>query len=184
MTIGYVRVSKKAAGANEQRPRLLAANCDEIIEEADDDNSQPALVRLIEHLGPNDTLIVTSLDRLAMSLPQLLKSLQQLTATGVQLRSLEDQLDSAGPQCASETISRIATALIAAERVYLIERTQAGRTNAKHRGVRLGRKPKLTVDQVAHARQLLSLGEGGRSVARTFGISEATLYRVMRNLPR
>jgi DNA invertase Pin-like site-specific DNA recombinase len=184
MNIGYVRVSKGAARATEQGPRLLAADSDEIIEEADDDNSQPALASLIEHLGPNDTLIVTSLDRLAMSLPQLIKTLQQLTATGVQLRSVEDQFDSAAPQSASETISRIAMALIAADRVYLIERTQAGRTNAKHRGVRLGRKPKLTSDQVAHARQLLNLGEGGRSVARTFGISEATLYRVIRNLPR
>jgi DNA invertase Pin-like site-specific DNA recombinase len=67
------------------------------------------------------------------------------------------------------------------ERSLIVERTQAGLQAAKRRGVKLGRKPKLTAAQVAHARQLLEGGENnGRTVARSFGVARSTLYAALK----
>jgi DNA invertase Pin-like site-specific DNA recombinase len=41
------------------------------------------------------------------------------------------------------------------ERSLISERTQAGRTAAMARGVKMGRKPKLSPQQIAHARKLI-----------------------------
>ncbi|MBI3300926.1 MAG: Hin recombinase [Deltaproteobacteria bacterium] len=62
----------------------------------------------------------------------------------------------------------------------MIERTRAGITAAKRRGVRLGRTPKLTAHQVAHARQLIDGGESPSNVARLLGVGRSTIYRVLR----
>ena len=71
-------------------------------------------------------------------------------------------------------------ALAEFERSLIVERTKAGLQAAKRRGVRLGRKPKLTGDQVAHARRLMDAGENGRTVARSFGVARSTLYEALK----
>jgi DNA invertase Pin-like site-specific DNA recombinase len=68
-------------------------------------------------------------------------------------------------------------ALAEFERALITERTRAGMASAKLRGAQVGRKPKLTPDQVEHARKLIDTGESPRQVAKTMGVSTATLYR-------
>jgi DNA invertase Pin-like site-specific DNA recombinase len=41
----------------------------------------------------------------------------------------------------------------------------------------MGRKPKLTPLQVAHARTLIEAGENPAHVARLLGVARSTLYR-------
>jgi DNA invertase Pin-like site-specific DNA recombinase len=45
------------------------------------------------------------------------------------------------------------------ERSLIQERTKAGRAAAQARGVKMGRKPLLSAQQVAHARKLREQGE-------------------------
>jgi DNA invertase Pin-like site-specific DNA recombinase len=49
------------------------------------------------------------------------------------------------------------------------ERTKAGRVAAQARGVKMGRKPLLSPQQVTHARTLLEQGEHPVHVARWHG---------------
>ena len=63
------------------------------------------------------------------------------------------------------------------ERSLIGERTKAGRTAAVARGVKMGRKPKLTSQQVAHAQKLIEQGEHHNTVAISLGVSRRTLYR-------
>lgn len=66
------------------------------------------------------------------------------------------------------------------ERSLISERTRAGVKAAKRRGVKFGRKRKLTVEQIAHARKLIDTGEHGRSeVAALFSVDRSTLYRTL-----
>jgi DNA invertase Pin-like site-specific DNA recombinase len=44
-------------------------------------------------------------------------------------------------------------------RSLITKRTRAGVKAAKHRGVKFGRKPKLTAQQITHARALRAQGE-------------------------
>jgi len=65
------------------------------------------------------------------------------------------------------------------ERSLLLERTKAGRTAAKARGVKMGRKPLLSASQVAHARELLEQGKRTVQVASLLNVSRRTLERAL-----
>jgi DNA invertase Pin-like site-specific DNA recombinase len=67
------------------------------------------------------------------------------------------------------------------ERSLLQERTQAGRAAAVARGVKMGRKPLLSPEQVVHARTLREQGESPAQVAQLLNVSQRTLYRALRN---
>ena len=65
------------------------------------------------------------------------------------------------------------------ERSLIQERTKADRAAAVARGVRMGRKRLLSVQQVAHARKLIGQGEGPDKVAQSLNISRRTICRAL-----
>jgi Enterobacteriaceae phage serine recombinase len=65
------------------------------------------------------------------------------------------------------------------ERSLIQERTKAGRAAAVARGVKMGRKPKLSPQQIAHARKLLDQGEHPSDVARLLKVSRRTVARAL-----
>jgi DNA invertase Pin-like site-specific DNA recombinase len=60
------------------------------------------------------------------------------------------------------------------ERQRIVKRANDGRTAAKAKGVRLGRKPKLTDHQQSETRRRLGAGESARSIAKDFRVHHAT----------
>ena len=178
----YIRASKGAQTGAEQRQIMQAVHCSEIIQEQEDAKDFPALNRIMGALGTGEVIAVSSLDRIATSVPQLLSVFVRVLGKGAHLRSLNDDIDTQKFGVMAENVSQLLQAVLAAERGFLVERVQAGRASAMRNGIKLGRRNKLTTDQVQHAQRLLELGEGGRAVARTFGVSEATMYRYIRNL--
>ena len=65
------------------------------------------------------------------------------------------------------------------ERELILVRTGEGLQRAKDRGVRLGRKPKLTIHQ---RREVLTRRENGDSVteiARSYAVHHATISRLV-----
>ena len=55
----------------------------------------------------------------------------------------------------------------------------AGVKDAQRRGVKFGRKPKLTAKQTAHARKLIDKGEARQYVADLLNVGRSTLYRAL-----
>jgi DNA invertase Pin-like site-specific DNA recombinase len=51
--------------------------------------------------------------------------------------------------------------------------------DAQRRGVKFERKPKLTAQQIAHARKLIDAGERREGVAALFSVDRTTLYRAI-----
>ena len=66
------------------------------------------------------------------------------------------------------------------ERSLIQERTKAGRAAAKARGVKMGRKPLLSAQHVAHARKLREQGESLAQVAQLLKVSRRTVERALR----
>ena len=50
---------------------------------------------------------------------------------------------------------------------------------AQRRGVKFGRKPKLTPQQIAHAQKLIEGGQRNEDVAALFKVNRVTLYRAL-----
>ena len=63
------------------------------------------------------------------------------------------------------------------ERLRIIKRTHEGRQIARAKGVRMGRKPKLTPHQIKEARQRRAKGERPRHLTKSYGVSVSTISR-------
>ena len=64
------------------------------------------------------------------------------------------------------------------ERSLILARTAEGRTRAKERGVKFGRKPALTAHQQTEALARRAAGEPCVEIARTFNVSHSTISRL------
>jgi DNA invertase Pin-like site-specific DNA recombinase len=64
------------------------------------------------------------------------------------------------------------------ERELIRSRTTEGRERAKARGVKLGRKPKLTAQQREAIKRRDGGGETVRDIARTYNVSYSTISRL------
>ena len=93
-----------------------------------------------------DTLIVWKLDRLGRSLRDLIHMLDDLKQRGVKFRSLTEAIDTETPT--GRAMWQMIGVLAELERSLISERTRAGVKAAQRRGVKFGRKPKLTPDRL------------------------------------
>ena len=66
------------------------------------------------------------------------------------------------------------------ERSYIVERTRAGVKEAQKRGVKFGRRPKLSPAQIDHARQQIDQGARVEDMAALLNVHLATLYRALK----
>ena len=118
------------------------------------------LRRAIEQLAAGDVVIVTRLDRLARSTRDLLNTLATVTDRKAGFRSLGDTwADTTTPH--GRLMVTVLGGLAEFERELIKARTSEGQARAKARGVRLGRKPKLTPTRSAKRWKRRDAGEGG-----------------------
>lgn len=181
LLLGYARVSTDEQDLSAQRADLHASGCTRIYAEkiTGTRRDRPELARLLDHLRTGDVVTVTRLDRLARSTRDLLDIAERIQAAGAGLRSLaEPWADTTTP--AGRMVLTVFAGIAEFERTLILDRTQRGRVAAKQRGVRFGRPPSLSPDQLAHARELLAQGRTARETAELLGVHRATLYRALR----
>ena len=178
MLVGYARVSTRDQTPDMQIAALTEAGCERIFTETVSSavRARPQLAAALDYLRPGDTLAVWKLDRLARSLRQLLDTIETLHASGIQLRSLTEAIDTATPS--GMLFFQISGAFAQFERSIIRERTLAGLEAAAAHGRHPGRPPKLGPDDIAAARAMLrEPALSARDVARRLGVSVSTLYR-------
>jgi DNA invertase Pin-like site-specific DNA recombinase len=135
------------------------------------------LARCIASLEPGDTLLVTKLDRPARSTRDLLNALAAIGEAGASFRSLADAwADTTTPH--GRLMLTVLGGLAEFERHLILSRTNEERIRAKARGIRFGRKPKLTKHQQQEALARRAAGEALADIARTFGVSHSTISRL------
>lgn len=180
MNIGYARVSTDDQDLALQREALTAAGCRRIFQEKRSGirADRPELRQMLQQLREGDTLIVWRLDRLARSTRDLLELSEAISGAGAGLKSLgEPWADTTS--AAGRMVLTVFAGIAEFERALIRERTGTGRVAAKNRGVKFGRPPKLTPEQVALAVRLVDEGQSVPHVASTFGVHAATIYRCL-----
>ncbi len=180
MLIGYARVSTDDQDLRLQRAALKEAGCNRTFEEkvSGAKRDRPELAKMIEQIRDDDTVVVTRLDRLARSTRDLLDIAEKLKEAGAGLRSLaEPWADTTSP--AGRMVLTVFAGIAEFERELIHQRTSSGRVAAKARGVRFGRPPKLTPDQLALGQRLVDEGTSVREAAKLLKCHHATLYRAL-----
>ena len=180
MLIGYARVSTGDQTPALQLDALKNAGCERIFTDEGVSGGaikRPALDKAIAALKSGDVLVVWKLDRLGRSLSHLIQLTKQLGETSIGFRSLSEAIDTTS--ASGRLLFHIMGALAEFERSLITERTRAGMVAARQRGTKVGRKPKLSPDQIEHARKLIEHGESPRHVAKSMSVSTATLYRAI-----
>ena len=180
MTIyGYARVSTDGQTLASQDAQLHAAGCAKVYSEkvSGARTDRPELAKLLRRLGEGDVLMVTRLDRLARSTRDLLNILDTVAKAGAGFKSLADTWADT-TTAHGRLMLTVLGGLAEFERALIIARTGDGRARAKARGVRFGRPPVLTVHQRQEAIQRLAEGATQADLARTYGVSQATISRL------
>jgi DNA invertase Pin-like site-specific DNA recombinase len=179
MIYGYARVSTDGQTVVAQVEALAAAGAVRVFQEtasgAKTDRAQ--LRRLLDQLDAGDVLAVTRLDRLARSTRDLLNILAIIAERKAGFRSL-------GDAWADTTTSHgrlmltVLGGLAEFERDLIRARTGEGRARATARGVKMGRKPKLTPHQRREAVARKAAGEPVREIARSYNVHNSTISRL------
>jgi DNA invertase Pin-like site-specific DNA recombinase len=176
---GYARVSTNGQDLSSQETELLAAGCAKVFKEkvsgAKTDRAE--LAKVIRRLEPGDVLIVTRLDRLARSTRDLLNVLATIGERQAGFRSLKDSWADT-TTAHGRLMLTVLGGLAEFERELIRARTGEGRKRAKDRGVKFGRPAALTTHQRHEALQRLANGEAQADLARSYGVSQATISRL------
>lgn len=180
MIYGYARVSTDGQSVDAQARQLDEAGCQKVFQEvasgAKTDRAQ--LRKLIDALAAGDVVIVTRLDRLARSTRDLLNTLAAVADKGAAFRSLGDAwADTTTPH--GRLMLTVLGGLAEFERDLIRSRTTEGRQRAKERGVKMGRKPKLTPHQRREAIARREVGnETLAEIGRSYNVSAWTIARL------
>ena len=140
-------------------------------------SDRKALARCVAALGPGDVLPVAKLDRLARSTRDLLSTLAAIADRGAGFRSLGDPWADTTTAHGKLMIT-VLGGLAEFERHLILARTDEGRKRAQARGVRFGRKLKLTAHQRQEAIARREAGEILAEIAKTFNVSHSTISRL------
>jgi DNA invertase Pin-like site-specific DNA recombinase len=161
MTIyGYARVSTDGQTLDAQHAKLTAEGAHRIFSEKESGakTDRKALAKALAALEPGDMFIVTRLDRLARSTLDLLNTLDTIAKAGAGFRSLADTwADTTTPH--GKLMLMILGGLAEFERSLILTRTGQGRARAMARGVKFGRKHKLTPHQQQEAKRRRDAGK-------------------------
>jgi DNA invertase Pin-like site-specific DNA recombinase len=182
--LGYTRISTVHQDDQLQRDALLKAGVlseniyADVVSGSKDVRTRPGMMKLLQFVRAEDTIVVWRIDRLGRSLLDVLATVADFRARGIQVHSISDGID---PSTTSgRLLLHMLSTLAEYERELIIERVNAGIAAARTSGAIFGRPlsdpeliaQKLTVVQAARAG-----GKSATAAAQLVGWSRATFYR-------
>jgi DNA invertase Pin-like site-specific DNA recombinase len=180
MNIGYARTStvEQEASFEAQQAQLKAAGCEKVFCEQVSAVSpeREQLEAALDYVRDGDVLIVTKLDRLARSVPNLCEIGQRLDGKGVGLKVLDQAIDTTTPT--GRLMFNMLGAIAQFERELIRERMLVGIAKAKAEGKYRGRAPTARM-QAEKVRQLKAAGVGPSEIARQLGIGRTSVFRIL-----
>lgn len=177
--VGYARVStvEQIAGLEAQQRDLRAAGATKIFSERISSVApREELKRALEYLRDGDVFVVTKLDRLARSIPDLVEIVKAIEVKEASLRILALNLDTTTPT--GKLMLNLLGSIAQFERELMLERQREGIARAKTEGKYRGRVPTAR-PKADDARKLYQAGIGATEIARRLGIARSSVYRIL-----
>ena len=174
--VGYVRVSSVDQATDRQ---LEGLGLDRVFTDkaSGKDTDRPALKDALAYVRAGDTLVIHSMDRLARNAEDLLRTVRELAGRGVTVQFVKEAMTFSGDDAPMAKLMLTMLAGFAEfERSLIRERQREGIAIAKTKGVYKGRKPSLSVQQVADIERRIAAGETVTKLAAEYGVSRETIY--------
>jgi len=177
--VGYARVSTIGQSLDVQRSKLDAFGCDEIFEDKHTGTTadRPKLKQCRKYVRKGDSLVITKLDRLARSTYHLTQIAEELKDKGVDLVVLDQSIDTSTPT--GKLLFNMLASIAEFETEIRRERQVEGIAKAKEKGVRFGRKAKLTKNQIVEMQNDRENGEKISYLMNKYSMSKASVYRLL-----
>lgn len=177
---GYARVSTLGQDLDYQLGKLRAAGCDTIFHEkrsGKNISDREELRRMLAQLRAGDVVLATATDRVARDPLDLLNILGAVKSAGAGMRLLDEPFIDTTSEM-SDLIMFIVGWAARWHRKRILENTAHGREIALRKGVRFGRKPKLTKEQMADIMRQRAAGVTGNALADRYHVSLSTISRI------
>ncbi len=192
LKLGYARVSTEQQNLDRQLDALRSAGiqdknifCEKMTGTKSHRPQLDALKEKIELARELDaeaeiSVTIESLSRLGRSTKDLLNLLDYFKGLGVQLISLKESIDTNTPT--GQLLITVLSAISQFERDLIVQRTSEGLKAARARG-RKGGRPEVNPKKLETALALYRSQEFSiRQIVEQTGISQATLYRKIKEL--
>jgi DNA invertase Pin-like site-specific DNA recombinase len=179
MKIGYARTSTadQKNGIGAQITELQRQGCERIFsEQISSVAERKELDGALDYLRDGDTLIVTRLDRLARSVPNLLDIISRVKAKQATLEI--GNLGRLDDTATGKLMATMLGAIAAFEREIMLERQREGIAAAKAAGKYKGRAPTAR-SQSAAVHRLVAEGVNKSEIARRLGMHRASVHRIL-----
>jgi DNA invertase Pin-like site-specific DNA recombinase len=182
MIVGYARTStvEQEAGLQAQIRELEAAGCEKVFFEqasAASTSQRNVLKEALNFVREGDTFVITRIDRLARSVPDLLQLVDQICEKQVNFRILTLGMDSSTPT--GRMMLTMLAAVAQFEREIMLERQREGIAKAKAEGKFKGRKPLPDAIRQAVISYAEVKGLSKPWIAKKLGIGQASVYRII-----
>lgn len=128
-------------------------------------------------MSQDRALSIGHTDGADISLRLTARQIDGLGERGIAFHSLTEAINTTTP--AGRLLFGIMASLAEFERQVIRERTMAGLAAARARGKHGGRPTVMTPDKLDVARQMFASGKDRALIARTIGVSRATLYNFL-----
>ena len=150
------------------------------IGESGSKDRRPELDRLMEDAKKRkiDGILVWKLDRFTRSLKLLVVTLEELRTLGVQFVSYTENLDFSTP--AGRAMANLIGVFAEFERDLIRERVKAGLQNAKSKGIRVGRRPKIDMTLLRAVADMTDRGMSTRRISKALGVSKSLVHKALK----
>lgn len=181
--IGYARVSTGHQSLDQQVDALTAAGViseriySDKLSGASTREQRPGLAALLDYARPGDAIVVVGIDRLGRNAAEVMTTIRELGERDIALRSLREGIDTSN--ATGRMVAGVLASLAELELELGRERRSAAREARRARGQAIGRPKALDAAKAALAQRMHVSGESAGTIAKTLGVSRATVYRVL-----
>ena len=179
MLIGYARTStvEQRAGLDAQVAKLRGTGVEELfVEQVSSIQRREELEKALKFIRKGDTLVITKLDRLARSIPDLVRIIGTLEEKQATLRIVAMNLDTNTPT--GRLLLNLVGSVAQFEREIMLERQREGVARAKTEGKYRGRAPTAR----AKSEEVIAKFKAEQrptDIAKAIGIGRASVYRIL-----